>query len=139
MEYYALNYCSLLQQPGFQPYLTHMHDAAWGNEITIHPLFTLYKIHASLKDVVLKEKVHLIFFDAFAPEDQPELWTEAIFEKMFVMLADGGVLVTYSTKGSVRRALMAAGFTVEKLPGPPGKREIIRAIKPLTNALNQII
>jgi tRNA U34 5-methylaminomethyl-2-thiouridine-forming methyltransferase MnmC len=71
----------------------------------------------------------LIYFDAFAPNAQPELWTKEIFEKMFAMLEPEGVLVTYCSKGDVRRAMQAAGFNVEKLPGPKGKREMIRARK----------
>jgi tRNA U34 5-methylaminomethyl-2-thiouridine-forming methyltransferase MnmC len=71
----------------------------------------------------------LIYFDAFAPNAQPELWTEEIFKKMFAILKPGGVLTTYSSKGTVRRAMQAAGFSVEKIPGPPGKREIVRAVK----------
>jgi len=139
-EYTTLNYCSLLQQPGLQPYFIQMHSAPWDDVIFIHPMFTLHKIKASLTSITLQEEFDLIFFDAFAPEDQPELWTEAIFAKMYAMLADSGVLVTYSAKGSVRRALMTAGFIVEKLPGPPGKREIIRAVKPSTNnTTNQAI
>ena len=70
-----------------------------------------------------------VFFDAFGPQVQPELWTEKMFEKLFMGLNPGGILVTYSVKGSVRRAMKKAGFTVEKIPGPPGKREICRAVK----------
>ena len=72
---------------------------------------------------------NLVYFDAFGARVQPELWTEEVFEKMFRALKSEGVLVTYAAKGSVRRALQAVGFTVERLPGPPGKREMLRAIK----------
>jgi tRNA U34 5-methylaminomethyl-2-thiouridine-forming methyltransferase MnmC len=71
----------------------------------------------------------LIYFDAFAPKAQPELWTKKIFEKMFAMLEPGGVLVTYCSKGDVRRAMQDSGFIVEKLPGPKGKREMIRGVR----------
>lgn len=71
----------------------------------------------------------MIYFDAFGPRVQPELWTKEIFEKMFCALKNNGVLVTYSAKGSVRRTMQSVGFTVERLPGPPGKREMLRAIK----------
>ena len=71
----------------------------------------------------------LIYFDAFGARVQPELWTQDIFQKMFIALKDKGILVTYSAKGSVRRAMDAVGFNVERLPGPPGKREMLRAIK----------
>ena len=71
----------------------------------------------------------LAYFDAFGPDAQPELWTEQLFRKLFQGLASGGILTTYSVKGTVVRALNAAGFKTEKLPGPPGKRHILRAIK----------
>jgi tRNA U34 5-methylaminomethyl-2-thiouridine-forming methyltransferase MnmC len=71
----------------------------------------------------------LIFYDAFAPRVQPELWTAEIFLKLFSLLNPGGILVTYCAKGEVRRNMIAAGFSVEKLPGPPGKREMLRAAK----------
>ena len=71
----------------------------------------------------------LIYFDAFGAQNQPELWTEEIFLKMYKAIKKQGVLVTYSAKGSVRRAMQAVGFSVERLPGPPGKREMLRATK----------
>ena len=76
-----------------------------------------------------KNNFHLIYFDAFGARVQPELWTEQIFKKMHTALKKGGVLVTYSAKGSVRRAMQTVGFEVERLPGPPGKREMLRAHK----------
>ena len=71
----------------------------------------------------------MIYFDAFGAQNQPELWTEEIFAKMFKAIKKNGLLVTYSAKGSVRRAMQSVGFTVERLPGPPGKREMLRATK----------
>ena len=72
----------------------------------------------------------LVYFDAFGARVQPDLWTEAIFNLMFIALKPNGVLVTYAAKGSVRRAMQAVGFIVERLDGPPGKREMLRATKP---------
>jgi len=72
---------------------------------------------------------HVVFYDAFDPDVQPELWNKEIFERMYKSLKPGGILVTYSCKGDVKRAMKTAGFSVEKLPGPPGKREILRARK----------
>ena len=71
---------------------------------------------------------NLVYFDAFAPDVQPELWRSEVFQKLATMMADGGILVTYSSKGIVRRALAEAGFTVQKIPGPSGKREMVRAV-----------
>ncbi len=72
-------------------------------------------------------RFHVVFFDAFSPDSQPEMWTEEGFAKLYNALIPGGILVTYSCKGTVKRALKAAGFRLEKLPGPPGKREFLRA------------
>jgi len=128
-EYNALNYCNMLQAGEMQSCFTAMHKALWNKDVAIHTLFTLHKIQDSMQQVNLPAKCHLVYYDAFAPDDQPELWTEKIFAQVFAMLQNNGILVTYCSKGSVRRAMHAAGFTVTKLPGPPGKKEITRAIK----------
>jgi tRNA U34 5-methylaminomethyl-2-thiouridine-forming methyltransferase MnmC len=104
-----------------------MHIAHWDEDNWIHPRFCLRKSKASLLDIELATTYNLIYFDAFAPAVQPELWTEAVFRKMFDALQEGGILVTYCAKGDVRRCMQRAGFIVERLPGPPGKREILRA------------
>ena len=71
----------------------------------------------------------VVFFDAFSPDAQPELWTEEVFRNVYGLMKEGGVMTTYCAKGDVRRAMLAAGFKVEKLQGPPGKRHILRAVK----------
>ncbi len=106
-----------------------IHQVPWDEKQTITSLFSLTKQKKFFKDIEDIEKFNLIYFDAFGARVQPELWTEAIFEKMYTSLRPNGVLVTYSAKGSVRRAMSAVGFEVEKLPGPPGKREMLRARK----------
>lgn len=112
-----------------QEYFTRLHQCNWNEPIAIHPYFTLYKENNSLEQYQSHTAFHLIYYDAFAPAAQPELWTLQIFEQLYKMLVVGGVLVTYCSKGDVRRNLLKAGFKVEKLPGPPGKREILRAAK----------
>lgn len=107
-----------------------MHTAAWEKEIDITPNFTLRKENIDFKDINEREMFDLIYFDAFGARVQPELWTVTIFNNMFKALDSGGYLVTYAAKGSVRRAMQEVGFTVERLPGPPGKREMLRAKKP---------
>lgn len=107
----------------------HIHQSKWNESIAINEYFTLQKVRIELQSFSSSEHFNLVYFDAFAPAAQPELWTKEIFEKLFFMLEPEGVLVTYCSKGDVRRAMMAAGFTVKKMPGPPGKREILRAIK----------
>ena len=82
-----------------------------------------------IKEYAIKHKFDLIFFDAFSPTVQPELWTEEIFKKLFTSMKKNGILLTYCAKGQVRRNMIAAGFSVERLQGPPGKREMLRAKK----------
>jgi tRNA U34 5-methylaminomethyl-2-thiouridine-forming methyltransferase MnmC len=104
-----------------------MHKVEWEEKHSISSNFTLTKQKKFFADIIDQEKFDLIYFDAFGARVQPDLWTETIFQKMFEALKPNGVLVTYSAKGSVRRAMLAVGFNVEKLPGPPGKREMLRA------------
>lgn len=106
-----------------------LHACEWEKEIQLTPFFSIEKIKASLFDFSISRPFNLIYYDAFAPSAQPELWTKAIFEKIYKMLLPGGMLVTYCSKGDVQRAMKAAGLIVEKVPGPPGKREMIRAEK----------
>ena len=121
-----LNYCELLQRNDLQKTFEQLHHCDWEKEIKISETFYLHKTKETLQNYKTSAPRNLIYFDAFDPNAQPELWTEEIFKKMFSMLEPGGLLVTYSSKGTVRRAMRSAGFIVEKLPGPPGKREIIR-------------
>lgn len=110
--------------------LAQLHRAPWQEDVPLTAHFTLHKSHASLLDVQPGKTFHVIYYDAFAPGAQPELWTQRVFEKLYHLLEPGGILVTYCSKGDVRRAILAAGFMVEKLSGPPGKREMLRAHRP---------
>lgn len=99
-------------------------------KIEIASCFTLQKRFTKFELLELpKNEFNIIYFDAFSPEAQAELWTEEIFKKLFSSMTEGGILTTYSCKGIVKRALKSAGFTIEKIPGPPGKREFLRARK----------
>lgn len=106
-----------------------LHQLSWEEQHPITSQFSLTKLKKMFGDIDDKEQYNLIYFDAFGAKVQPELWTEPIFQKMYDALMSDGILVTYAAKGSVRRAMQAVGFTVEKLPGPPGKREMLRARK----------
>lgn len=106
-----------------------LHKANWNDTIKINDHFMLEKMRVDLRDYTAGQPYHLIYYDAFAPSAQPELWTKEVFEKLYDVLYANGILVTYCSKGDVRRAMQAAGFTVKKLPGPPGKREMLRAEK----------
>ncbi len=107
-----------------------IHISPWGQPVELAPGFTLTKHKTKWQDFETAQHFDLIYYDAFAPSAQPELWTEEVFEKLYRMTAPGGFLVTYCAKGQVKRNMKAAGFAVEALPGPPGKREMTRATKP---------
>jgi len=106
-----------------------LHDMPWNKAGELIPSFILEKLHTSLEEFESDTSYDLVYFDAFAPSAQLELWSLEIFQKMFGLMSSGAVLVTYCAKGDVRRAMIAAGFRVEKIPGPPGKREMLRAWK----------
>ena len=108
----------------------HLHTAPWQEAVSITTHFTLLKMEVDVNKWQTEESFDLIYFDAFAPEKQPEMWSQELFNRLYVLLNDGGILTTYCAKGVIRRMLQAAGFIVERLPGPPGgKREILRARK----------
>ena len=122
--YNQLAYCA--NEPDL---LKSMHDAPWEREIEISSGFLLHKMRDDLVKFYPTDTYDLVYFDAFSPVTQPELWTEEVFEKIFAHMNNGGILTTYCAKGVVRRTLEKVGFKTERLPGPPGKREILRARK----------
>jgi len=91
--------------------------------------FTLLKQEVDLQLFSTERKFQLVYFDAFSPEAQPEMWTEEVFRKLSTMITKGGILVTYCSKGIVKQNLRAAGFDVKRFSGPVGKRHVIRATK----------
>jgi len=127
-ELQQLNYTQIISNTT-QDLFDVIHESSWGKQENISPFFSIKTRKQFFNDITDKEVFDLIYFDAFGARVQPELWTEDIFKIMFKALKQNGVLVTYSAKGSVRRAMQTVGFTVERLPGPPGKREMLRATK----------
>jgi tRNA U34 5-methylaminomethyl-2-thiouridine-forming methyltransferase MnmC len=126
----VLNYPDCFCTFSYREIYCRLHEMDWERDERISPFFSICKIRSRLEDYLPEpDKFNLVYFDAFGPDVQPELWTEEIFRKIFLSMKNKGILVTYSVKGSVRRALKNSGFSVEKLPGPAGKREITRAIK----------
>lgn len=108
-----------------------IHELPWNSWQELAPAFHLLKRHENLLQAAFPSNhFQVIYFDAFAPTAQPELWEFPILEKLFASLVPGGVLVTYCAKGGFKRDLKRSGFLVEALPGPPGKREMTRATKP---------
>lgn len=128
-EIHSLNYCQLLGRNGLQEDFIRMHQCEWNKSIVVTENLLMHKSNYMLQIFEHTTKFDLIYFDAFAPAAQPELWTKDVFEKLYGMMAAEGILVTYCSKGEVRRNMLAAGFTVEKIPGPKGKREMLRAKK----------
>jgi tRNA U34 5-methylaminomethyl-2-thiouridine-forming methyltransferase MnmC len=126
-EINQLNYANELNAS--KDIFLNFHLTEWGTLSNICTNFQLIKRQQFFSEINDIDQYQLIYFDAFGARVQPELWTEAIFSKMYHALSSEGVLVTYSAKGSVRRAMQAVGFTVSRLPGPPGKREMLRAVK----------
>ncbi len=124
-----LNFAGMLEVPEAVSVFKKMHSAAWETPQAISDLFNLTKQQKFFQEITELNTYDLIYFDAFGAGVQPDLWTEEIFAKMYKALRNGGVLVTYAAKGSVRRAMQQVGFLVERLPGPPGKREMLRATK----------
>lgn len=116
-----------LQMENEAQLLQAIHESPWSEDVSLNPYFTLRKEQQDLQTFTTTEPFDLVYYDAFAPSAQPELWTEAIFRKLFDLMREGGVLVTYCSKGDARRAMQAAGFQVEKIPGPKRKREMVRA------------
>ena len=128
-EMNQLNYVEQLHAKNQEHLLKQMHESLWEVEQNISSFFTLTKQKKIFSDIKDINSYDIIYFDAFGSRVQPELWTETIFKKMYDALKINGVLVTYSAKGSVRRAMQTVGFEVERLQGPPGKREMLRASK----------
>lgn len=124
-----LNYVSELNASDYNAIFNQMHESSWDEKIAYSNSFYLTKRKQKFKDISEKTKYDLIYFDAFGFDVQPELWNEEIFQKMFEALLPNGVLVTYACRSSIKRAMLSAGFSVEKLTGAPGKREMLRAIK----------
>ena len=130
-EIMQLNYISELKATSFSDHFQKMHSSSWEEEHVISSYFSLKKRQQFFHEIQDEDQFDLIYFDAFGARVQPDLWTEEIFTIMYKALKRNGILVTYSAKGSVRRAMQSVGFKVERLQGPPGKREMLRAKKQL--------
>ncbi len=128
-EVQAMDYTSLINDKEALTIYTKLHTVLWESEYEITSEFQLLKREQRFEDIEDQQQFDLVYFDAFGARVQPELWGEDIFSKMYNALRKKGILVTYAAKGSVRRAMQAVGFEVERLPGPPGKREMLRATK----------
>ena len=125
-EFQQLNYGNIVH--GSEIY-TKITDAKWNDFTTISNAFKLRKLKLDLRKDTLPNGFDVVFFDAFAPNKQPELWDTLVFEKIYRIMRKNGLMVTYCCQGQAKRNMISAGFEVEKVPGPPGKREMLRARK----------
>jgi tRNA U34 5-methylaminomethyl-2-thiouridine-forming methyltransferase MnmC len=128
-EVLSMNYIEELKAAESEAVFKNMHTCNWEEKMIFSDFFTLTKRKQFFEEIDDIEKFDLIYFDAFGYRVQPELWSTAIFDKMYKSLKPNGILVTYAARGVVKRSMIEVGFTVEKLAGPPGKREMFRARK----------
>lgn len=127
--YSQLNYHTILNKTN-QQYFLDLHTAEWNKPVQVSEKFLLTKYALPIQEVTLPEGFFdLVYFDAFAPQYQPEMWTVEVFEKIYNAMSQGATLTTYCCKGDVKRTLKSVGFRIEKIPGPKGKREMLRANK----------
>lgn len=112
-----------------EKYFNALHSAPWNSMVELDPCFTLQKVEVDLVEYSPSAEIDVVFFDAFAPDLQPQLWSLQVFERIYKTMNAGGVLVTYSSKGFVKNNLRESGFNVKRLPGPKGKRHMILAQK----------
>lgn len=125
----GLNFSDLIASPDAKKIFSDIHLSDWEKEIFFPECFTLLKSRSKIQEYSKDGFFDLIYFDAFAPKKQPDMWSLEIFNKLFHMLRNRGCLVSYCASGQFKRDLRTAGFQVETLPGPPGKKEMTRAIK----------
>ena len=125
-----LNYAEQLHQPDAQEWFTKLHKLQWDRKLAVNEHFNLHKMKMSLHEAQLEEEQYdLVYFDAFAPNKQADMWTLEVFRKLYASMKNGGILCTYSAAGIVKRALRSAGFKTEHPAGPHGKREMSIAFK----------
>lgn len=128
-EVLQMNYVNQLNANQFELEFKKMHQSDWEENVTISQHFRLTKRKQLFNEINCKNQFDIIYFDAFGYRVQPELWSVEIFTKMFEALKEGGILVTYACRGPIKNAMKEAGFQIEKLAGPPGKREMLRGWK----------
>lgn len=123
-----LNYTSFFKDT-YKSFFSSIHSSNWGKEEVINEYFSLLKIEGDLLDFPKIPNFDVVYFDAFAPNKQDEMWSQQIFDYIFQNMNSNGIITTYCAKGDVRRMMQQAGFTMERIPGPPGKREMLRGSK----------
>ena len=127
-----LNYADIIDKSK-KDLFNKLHTVDWEKTNVITPNFSIHKKQSDFSQpaalMFQNNKFDVVYFDAFGPDKQPEMWQGKLFEKIYLSMAPGGILTTYSAKGAIRRLLQSIGFKMERLPGPPGKREMLRGVK----------
>lgn len=127
-----LNYADIIDESK-KDLFNELHTVNWEETYEITPNFSIHKKQTDFSNIdnvkLESNKYDVVYFDAFGPDKQPEMWQEELFEKIYASMSVGGILTTYSAKGAIRRMLQSIGFKMERLPGPPGKREMLRGVK----------
>ena len=123
-----LNYTKEVSEK-FRSCFDKIHSCEWGNFVNISDNFQIKKVQTDFSDFKFEDKYDVVFYDAFAPDKQSDVWSQSIFNKIFEHTNPESILTTYCAKGNIRRMMQAAGFQTERIPGPPGKREMLRARK----------
>jgi tRNA U34 5-methylaminomethyl-2-thiouridine-forming methyltransferase MnmC len=124
-----LDYLSSINRQQLQPIFEKLHNCEWNKPIVIDNQFLFTKWNTTIQKILLVKKYDLVYYDAFGPRVQPDLWKPNIFKKIYNSLNNGGLLVTYCANGQFKRDLTDIGFTVKCIAGPPGKREITQAFR----------
>ena len=135
--YSLLNYEEFLPED-YASIFRKIHGCNWETQVNISPYFSMRKICADFSTFQLDQTYDVVYYDAFAPDKQSEAWSPLIFDRLYDRMNPGGVLTTYCAKGEIRRRMIQAGFEVERIPGPPGKRQMLRAFKASINQLPDI-
>ena len=125
----SLNYDTAVTQDNSQEIFKNIHGATWEALCSITNFFSIKKVETTIQDFEIRQPIDLVYYDAFGPNSQAEMWDISIFEKIYKAMRSQGVFVTYCAKGQVRRDLKSVGFVMERLEGPPGKREMLRGRK----------
>jgi tRNA U34 5-methylaminomethyl-2-thiouridine-forming methyltransferase MnmC len=124
----SLNFSALLGSDN-NDYMEKLHNASWDMLVELSPNFRLKKIKNELQCIDVNQHFDLVYYDAFGPRAQPEMWSPQLLQKSVDLLKEGGIWVSYCAKGQVKRDLKSAGLQIESIPGPPGKREMTRGCK----------
>lgn len=125
----ALNYTKQIASPSAHDLFANLHESEWNETVSISDYFSIKKIDRRFQDFEVNINLDICYYDAFAPSKQPDMWEKPLLEKVYNALREGGIFVTYCAKGQLKRDLGVLGFEVATVAGPPGKLQMVRAVK----------